>query len=145
MNKYGISRRTTFRLTRSGSSAGIFCSVAEIHRHSTEITASSRAVSLTSEKAKVIDSQDSMAGELEIPFSEMRYDITMPFFEGRVKIDGVKLKPTKTSSMVFADYPQLREADFGVCDLNLGYFLPAIDAGWELIGLPGLDRKRTSL
>ncbi|HEY1371176.1 MAG TPA: PhnD/SsuA/transferrin family substrate-binding protein [Candidatus Binatia bacterium] len=83
-----------------------------------------------------------MAGELELPFSEMRYDITMPFFEGRVKIDGVKLKPTKTSSMVFADYPQLREGDFGVCDLNLGYFLPAIDAGWELIGLPVFSKRK---
>ena len=83
-----------------------------------------------------------MAGELEIPFSEMRYDITMPFFEGRVKIDGVKLKSMKTSSMVFADYPQLREGDFGVCDLNLGYFLPAIDAGWELIGLPVFSKRK---
>lgn len=83
-----------------------------------------------------------MAGELELPFSEMRYDITMPFFEGRVKIDGVKLKPVKTSSMVFADYPQLREGDFGVCDLNLGYFLPAIDAGWELIGLPVFSKRK---
>lgn len=83
-----------------------------------------------------------MASELEIPFSEMRYDITMPLFEGRVKIDGVKLKPTKTSSMVFADYPQLREGDFGVCDLNLGYFLPAIDAGWQLIGLPVFSKRK---
>jgi len=83
-----------------------------------------------------------MAAELEIPFSEMRYDITMPLFEGRVKIDGVKLKPTKTSSMVFADYPQLREGEFGVCDLNLGYFLPAIDAGWELIGLPVFSKRK---
>jgi 4,5-dihydroxyphthalate decarboxylase len=83
-----------------------------------------------------------VATELEIPFSEMRYDITMPLFEGRVKIDGVKLKPTKTSSMVFADYPQLREGEFGVCDLNLGYFLPAIDAGWELIGLPVFSKRK---
>ncbi len=83
-----------------------------------------------------------MAGELEIPFSEMRYDITMPFFEGRVKIDGVQLKPVKTSSMVFADDPQLREGDFGLCDLNLGYFLPAIDAGWQLLGLPVFSKRK---
>lgn len=83
-----------------------------------------------------------MPEELEIPISEMRYDITMPLFEGRVKIDGVKLKPTKTSSMVFADYPQLREGDFGVCDLNLGYFLPALDAGWQLIGLPVFSKRK---
>jgi hypothetical protein len=36
--------------------------------------------------------------ELEIGFPEMRYDITMPFFEGKVKLDGVALKPTKISS-----------------------------------------------
>jgi 4,5-dihydroxyphthalate decarboxylase len=72
----------------------------------------------------------------------MRYDITMPFFEGRVKIDGVKLKPAKNSAMVFADNPQLREGDFGLCDLNLGYFLPAIDAGWQLIGLPVFSKRK---
>ncbi|HEY2987116.1 MAG TPA: PhnD/SsuA/transferrin family substrate-binding protein [Candidatus Binatia bacterium] len=83
-----------------------------------------------------------MPNELEIPLSEMRYDITMPLFEGRVKIDGVKLKSVKTSSMVFADYPELREGNFGVCDLNLGYFLPAIDAGWQLIGLPVFSKRK---
>ncbi len=83
-----------------------------------------------------------MAGELEIAFPEMRYDITMPFFEGRVKIDGVALKKTKTTSMVFEDNPALREGDFGLCDLNLGYFLPAIDAGWQLIGLPVFSKRK---
>ena len=83
-----------------------------------------------------------MSNELEIGFPEMRYDITIPFFEGRVKIDGVVLKPTKISSMVFTDNPQLREGDFGLCDLNLGYFLPAIDAGWQLIGLPVFSKRK---
>lgn len=83
-----------------------------------------------------------MSNELEIGFPEMRYDITMPFFERRVKIDGVALKPAKTTSMVFEDNPKLREGDFGLCDLNLGYFLPAIDAGWELIGLPVFSKRK---
>jgi 4,5-dihydroxyphthalate decarboxylase len=83
-----------------------------------------------------------MADELEIAFPEMRYDITMPFFEHRVKIDGIALRPAKISSMVFADNPQLREGDFGLCDLNLGYFLPAIDAGWQLIGLPVFSKRK---
>ena len=83
-----------------------------------------------------------MANELEIAFPEMRYDITMPFFERRVKIEGVTLKPAKTTSMVFEDNPKLREGDFGLCDLNLGYFLPAIDAGWELIGLPVFSKRK---
>jgi 4,5-dihydroxyphthalate decarboxylase len=79
---------------------------------------------------------------LEVDLSEMRYDITMPLFEGKVAIDGVKLKPIKTSSMVFSDNPQLREGNFGLCDFNLGYFLPAIDAGWELIGLPVFSKRK---
>jgi hypothetical protein len=37
---------------------------------------------------------------LEIEFPVMRYDITMPLLEGRVAIDGVKLKPVKSSSMI---------------------------------------------
>ena len=83
------------------------------------------------------------ATPLEIAFPEMRYDITMPLFEGKVKIDGVALKPGKIASMVFADNPQLREGDFGLCDLNLGYFLPAIDAGWSLIGLPVFSKRKS--
>ena len=79
---------------------------------------------------------------LEVDLSEMRYDITMPLFEGKVTIDGVKLKPTKTSSMVFSDNPQLREGNFGLCDFNLGYFLPAVDAGWELIGMPVFSKRK---
>ena len=79
---------------------------------------------------------------MEIGFTEMRYDITMPRLEGKVAIEGIKLKPTKTSSMVFSDNPELREGNFGLCDFNLGYFLPAIDAGWELIGLPVFSKRK---
>jgi hypothetical protein len=45
--------------------------------------------------------------------------------------------------MIFADNPQLREGDFGLCDLNLGYLLPAIDAGWQLIGLPFFSKRKS--
>ena len=79
---------------------------------------------------------------MEIGFPEMRYDITMPLLEGKVAIEGIKLKPAKTSSMVFSDNPELREGNFGLCDFNLGYFLPAIDAGWELIGLPVFSKRK---
>jgi 4,5-dihydroxyphthalate decarboxylase len=82
------------------------------------------------------------ANVLQVDLSEMRYDITMPLFERKVTIDGVELKPTKTSSMVFSDNPQLREGKFGLYDFNLGYFLPAIDAGWELIGLPVFSKRK---
>jgi len=82
------------------------------------------------------------AVELEVPIPTMRYDIAIPLLDGRVAIDGVNLKPAKITGMVFGDHPQLRQGDFGLCDLNWGYFLPAIEAGWELIGLPIFCKRK---
>jgi 4,5-dihydroxyphthalate decarboxylase len=79
---------------------------------------------------------------LELELSQMRYDITMPLFEGRITIDGVVLKPAKTSSMVNKVEPKLQAGDFGLLDLNLGYFLPAIEAGWEIVGLPVFSKRK---
>jgi len=79
---------------------------------------------------------------LEIEFPVMRYDITMPLLEGRVPIDGVKLKPVRTSSMINKEDPKMKAGDFGLCDLNIGYFLPAIEAGWEIIGLPVFSKRK---
>jgi 4,5-dihydroxyphthalate decarboxylase len=79
---------------------------------------------------------------LEIEFPVMRYDITMPLLEGRVEVEGVKLKPVKASSMVSKEDPKLKSGDFGLRDLNVGYFLPAIEAGWELIGLPVFSKRK---
>jgi 4,5-dihydroxyphthalate decarboxylase len=79
---------------------------------------------------------------LEIEFPVMRYDITMPLLEGRVTIDGVKLKPVKSSSMINKEEPKMKAGEFGLCDLNIGYFLPAIEAGWEIIGLPVFSKRK---
>ena len=79
---------------------------------------------------------------LEIGFPLMRYDITLPLLEGRVPIDGVKLKPTKSTSMINKEEPNLRDGDFGLMDLNLGYFLPAVEAGWQIIGLPIFSKRK---
>ena len=79
---------------------------------------------------------------LEIEFPLMRYDITMPLLEGRVPIDGVKLKPVRTSSMINKEDPKMKTGDFGLCDLNIGYFLPAIEAGWEIMGLPVFSKRK---
>jgi 4,5-dihydroxyphthalate decarboxylase len=84
-----------------------------------------------------------MASEtLEIEFPVMRYDVTMPLLEGRVPIDGIALKPVKTSSMVNKEDPKMKAGEFGLCDLNMGYFLPAIEAGWEIIGLPVFSKRK---
>jgi 4,5-dihydroxyphthalate decarboxylase len=79
---------------------------------------------------------------MEVEFPIMRYDITMPLLEGRVAVDGVTLKPVKASSMINNEDPKLKAGEFGLCDLNLGYFLPAIEAGWELIGLPLFSKRK---
>jgi 4,5-dihydroxyphthalate decarboxylase len=79
---------------------------------------------------------------LEIEFPVMRYDITMPILEGRVEIDGVKLKPVKSSSMINKEDPKMKAGEFGLCDLNIGYWLPAIEAGWEIVGLPVFSKRK---
>jgi 4,5-dihydroxyphthalate decarboxylase len=79
---------------------------------------------------------------VEIELSQMRYDITMPLFEGRVPIEGVLLKPVKSSSMINKEEPRLKAGDFGVMDLNIGYFLPALEAGWEMVGLPVFSKRK---
>jgi 4,5-dihydroxyphthalate decarboxylase len=79
---------------------------------------------------------------ITIDFPLMRYDITLPLLEGRVPIDGVTLNPVKSSSMINKEDPKLKAGDFGLMDLNIGYFLPAIEAGWEIIGLPVFSKRK---
>lgn len=79
---------------------------------------------------------------LEIEFPVMRYDITMPLLEGRVAVEGVEFKPVKSSSMINKEDPKMKAGDFGLCDLNIGYFLPAIEAGWEIVGLPVFSKRK---
>ena len=84
-----------------------------------------------------------MAGNTpEIEFPVMRYDITLPLLEGRVPIEGVRLKPIKSSSMINKEDPKMMAGDFGLMDLNIGYFLPAIEAGWQIKGLPIFSKRK---
>ncbi|MBV8086575.1 MAG: ABC transporter substrate-binding protein [Chloroflexi bacterium] len=84
-----------------------------------------------------------MAGELEIRLPRMRYDITTPLFEGRVAFDGIQLQPIPpTMPMVFGDMPTLRTGDFDLWELNLGYLLPALEAGWEVVTLPLFIKRK---
>lgn len=79
---------------------------------------------------------------MELKFPLMRYDIVQPLLDGRVTIEGAELKPFKTSSMVFNDVPQLRTGDFDLWELNWGYFLPALESGWEFVGLPIFPKRK---
>jgi 4,5-dihydroxyphthalate decarboxylase len=78
----------------------------------------------------------------EVEFPVMRYDITLPLLEGRVPIEGVTIKPVKASSMINKEDPKMMAGEFGLMDLNIGYFLPAIEAGWEIIGLPVFSKRK---
>jgi 4,5-dihydroxyphthalate decarboxylase len=78
----------------------------------------------------------------EIEFPVMRYDITLPLLEGRVPIEGVTIKPVKASSMINKEDPKMMAGEFGLMDLNIGYFLPAIEAGWQIVGLPVFSKRK---
>jgi 4,5-dihydroxyphthalate decarboxylase len=72
----------------------------------------------------------------------MTYDIMRPLLENRVSIDGVSLKIGQAPVMVYKDEPTLREGNFGLADLNLGYWPQAIEAGWELKALPVFSKRK---
>ena len=85
-----------------------------------------------------------MAEELEIQIPWMRYDVTLPLIEGRVPIEGVKLAPSRSApngTVLSADSP-LATGDFGLVDLNMANWLPAIESGWELVGLPVFSKRK---
>jgi 4,5-dihydroxyphthalate decarboxylase len=82
------------------------------------------------------------ATPLEIGLPVMRYDITLPLSQGRVEVEGVKFRPARVSSMISTEDPNLKEGNFGLCDLNIGYLLPAIEAGWQLIGIPVFSKRK---
>jgi 4,5-dihydroxyphthalate decarboxylase len=80
---------------------------------------------------------------IDVPISRMRYDIMLPLLEGRVEIPSVTLKPERgPGAMVFADNPQLREGDFGLADVNLGYLPQIIENGWEVVALPVISKRK---
>jgi 4,5-dihydroxyphthalate decarboxylase len=85
------------------------------------------------------------ARPLTLPLANMRYDVTLPLVDGRITADGVQFQSVKTSSMVARDMPQLREGDFGLWDLNVGFWLPAIEAGWDLVALPVFPKRKSAL
>jgi len=83
--------------------------------------------------------------DITLPITNMRFDVTMPLFEGRVAIEGATLEPVQTTPMVFADVPDLRTGDFGIWDLNMGYLLTAIEEGWEFAALPVFQKRKPVL
>jgi len=85
-----------------------------------------------------------MAEELEIQIPWMRYDLTLPLIEGRVPIEGVKLVPNRLApaGTVFGPDSPLTTGDFGLVDLNMANWLPAIERDWGLVGLPVFSKRK---
>ena len=44
--------------------------------------------------------------------------------------------------MINKEDPKMIAGEFGLCDLNIGYWLPAIEAGWEIVGLPVFSKRK---
>ena len=80
---------------------------------------------------------------VDVGFPRMRYDIVQPLLEGRVEIPGVTLKPSAGpgGTIIGKDSP-IPTGDFGLVDLNMGNLLPGIEAGWEIVALPVLSKRK---
>ena len=44
--------------------------------------------------------------------------------------------------MINKEDPKMMAGEFGLMDLNIGYFLPAIEAGWQITGLPVFSKRK---
>jgi 4,5-dihydroxyphthalate decarboxylase len=82
---------------------------------------------------------------ITLSLSKMRYDITMPIIDGRVGVDGVTFQQRADNPMVMGDVPALRTGDFGLWDINLGYWLNGIEAGWDFVTLPLFIKRKSVL
>lgn len=82
---------------------------------------------------------------ITLSLSKMRYDITMPIIDGRIGVEGVSFAQRPDNPMVMGDVPALRTGDFGLWDLNLGYWLNGIEAGWDFVTLPLFIKRKSVL
>ena len=81
--------------------------------------------------------------EVSVGFMSMTYEIVRPLIERHVGIEGVddpvdELGPTPTPDS------RMKTGDFGICDLNMGYWLAAIDQGWDIVGLPLFVKRKSA-
>src|SRR5581483_8654532 len=80
--------------------------------------------------------------QLTLQVPSMTYDIMRPFLEKRVPIEGVEIQIGQAPVMIYKDEPTLREGNFGLADLNLGYWPQAIEQGWEIVALPVFSKRK---
>ncbi len=82
--------------------------------------------------------------EVSVGYMSMTYEIVRPLMEGRVQIEGVDLRPVEELGPTPTVDSRMKTGDFGICDLNMGYWLAAIDQGWDIIGLPLFIKRKSA-
>src|SRR4051812_27910331 len=80
---------------------------------------------------------------VELPIPNLRYDITIPFMDGRASVEGVHLHPGQApGGTMLAKNTPLKDGPFGLVDLNIGNLLPAIEAGWQMTAIPVFSKRK---
>ena len=74
----------------------------------------------------------------------MTYEIVKPLMSGQTPIEGVELKPVVELGPTPTSDSRMKTGDFGMCDLNMGYWLAAMDAGWDIVGLPLFVKRKSA-
>ena len=82
--------------------------------------------------------------EVSVGYASMTYEIVRPLMDGRVAIDGVHLNPVVDLGPTPTGDSRMKTGDFGICDLNMGYWLAAIDQGWDIVGLPLFVKRKSA-
>ena len=91
-----------------------------------------------------MSSSNPMKLEISVGYASMTYEIVRPLMEGRVKIEGIELDPVEELGPTPTEDSRMKTGDFGLCDLNMGYWLAAIDQGWDIIGLPIFVKRKSA-
>jgi 4,5-dihydroxyphthalate decarboxylase len=82
--------------------------------------------------------------EVSVGYASMTYEIVRPLMDGRVQIEGVDLDPVEELGPTPTADSRMKTGDFGLCDLNMGYWLAAIDQGWDIVGLPLFVKRKSA-
>ena len=82
--------------------------------------------------------------EISVGYASMTYEIVRPLMQGLVEIDGVALNPVEELGPTPTGDSRMKTGDFGLCDLNMGYWLAAIDQGWDITGLPIFVKRKSA-
>ncbi len=72
-----------------------------------------------------------------------RVDHIQPLLQGRVSIEGVELiRDDPMANAGFYEQERFKDGDFGLLDLMWGDSVPAIGAGWDVVLLPVITKRK---